>query len=294
MFVWISTRVPFAMLMLTLAAPVEMAANSQASPGTNATTEARTHYQNAVVAIGTNDWQTAKNELMQAEQLAPKNALVHYDLALAYSHLGQAKTALTELNRALQIGLPEEERLAAVRLKDQLANPSEKATASEGAARAAENGARTPEDGALRDAMESIASRLDGFSESRGGISISYSGVSVGGCELTYTRTEIIRASVRENTMHRSLNLTKAIVSLDDPIPVPWAPSFYYFSFHFQEPQPRFWQIEVDRDGSKALTKIDTPDIQTELIMESKDSAVELRNAINRAIKLCGGVYSAN
>jgi mycoredoxin-dependent peroxiredoxin len=87
----------------------------------SALSEAKQHYQNAITAIGTGDWQTAKNELLDAEQLAPRNALVHYDLALAYSHLGEIKSAQDELNEAAQLGLPAEQQQAAADLKQHLA-----------------------------------------------------------------------------------------------------------------------------------------------------------------------------
>jgi tetratricopeptide (TPR) repeat protein len=74
------------------------------------------HYKNAVAAISKNDWQTAKSELLAAEKLAPQNALVHYDLALAYSHTGQVKSAQTELNKALRLGLPAEQKQSAEQL----------------------------------------------------------------------------------------------------------------------------------------------------------------------------------
>lgn len=90
-----------------------MAAQSQSSA---ATVEAKKHYQNAVAAIAKNDWQTAKSELLQAEKLAPKNALVHYDLALAYSHTGSPKSARAEIDKALQLGLHAEQKQAAEQL----------------------------------------------------------------------------------------------------------------------------------------------------------------------------------
>ena len=70
------------------------------------TAEARKHYQNAVASIAKDDWQAALRELLLAEQLAPQNALVHYDLALAYSHTGRTKSAQAEVATALQLGLP--------------------------------------------------------------------------------------------------------------------------------------------------------------------------------------------
>lgn len=140
----------------------------------------------------------------------------------------------------------------------------------------------------LKDTMAFIASRLDGFSEWRSRTNISYSGVTVKACSLAYTRQEIIQSdTVRVNTMRRSLDLTKAMTNLDDPIPVPWAPSFYYFVFHFQEPQFRYWEIEEE---GKLPERVDAPDIQTELIMDDKDSALKLQDAVNHAIRLCRAV----
>jgi len=94
--------------------------SAAAAQTTDAASGARAHYQKAVAAIATDDWSTAKNELTQAKRLAPRNALVSYDLALAYQHTGQTKSALAELNRALQLGLPPEQEKAAESLKQQL------------------------------------------------------------------------------------------------------------------------------------------------------------------------------
>ena len=87
---------------------------------------AKRHYQNAVAAIGKDDWPAAERELLQAEKLAPQNALVRYDLALAYSHTGKDKFAQAELHRALQLGLPAEQKQAAEELQHQLQTASMK------------------------------------------------------------------------------------------------------------------------------------------------------------------------
>ncbi len=104
---------------------------SAAPQTTDPTAEAKAHYQNAVAAIARNDWQTAETELTQVEKLAPQNALVHYDLAQAYSHTGESALAKAELNKALQLGLPAEQRRAAEELKDRLANTSTKTTVNQ-------------------------------------------------------------------------------------------------------------------------------------------------------------------
>ena len=87
---------------------------------TDSTSQAKRHYQNAVMAIDKGDWQTAKTELLQAAKLTPNNALVHYDLALAYSHTGQSTLAKSELGKALQLGMPAEQKKAAEELRQEL------------------------------------------------------------------------------------------------------------------------------------------------------------------------------
>jgi hypothetical protein len=104
--------------VLVVVAPLALAQS------TTSTAEAKQHYHNAVVAIGKSDWQKAKAELVQAEKLAPQNALVHYDLALAYSHTGSSKAAQSEIDKALRLGLPPEQKQAAEQLKSSLENPA--------------------------------------------------------------------------------------------------------------------------------------------------------------------------
>ena len=111
-------RLVVSCMMLIINVPI-LWARPQAGGGTTA---AKQHYQNAVAAIAKNDWVSAKAELLQAEKLAPQNALIHYDLALAYGHTGSPKSAQAELNKALQLGLPAEQKRAAEQLKNQLSN----------------------------------------------------------------------------------------------------------------------------------------------------------------------------
>jgi len=105
---------------------------------------AKVHYQNAVAAQSKGDWQTAKSELLQAEKLAPQNALVHYDLALAYSHTGQVNSAQTEATKALQLGLPAEQKKAAEDLRQQLGSQANTSSGS-GAKQKSSQGPRVAE-----------------------------------------------------------------------------------------------------------------------------------------------------
>jgi hypothetical protein len=104
-------------LALACLVTLGLVTQARSSQTGDSTASAKAHYQNAVTAIGKSDWRTAKSELLAAEKLAPQNALIHYDLALAYSHLGEKGLARTEVAKALQLGLPVEQKKAAQDLK---------------------------------------------------------------------------------------------------------------------------------------------------------------------------------
>lgn len=92
-------------------------ARAQTDPAVD---DAKNHYKKAESAIHRGDWQTASQELRQSATLAPNNALIHFDLALAYAHIGNAKSARSELQIATQLGLPTEQRQSADALRKQL------------------------------------------------------------------------------------------------------------------------------------------------------------------------------
>jgi len=110
--------VSFAIVLLGLGNTLKLTAQ------TRDVSVAKQHYANAVAAIANNDWAKARSELIQAKQLAPRNALISYDLALAYKHTGQLRSARAELNRALQLGLPAGQKQDAESLKQQLEDSS--------------------------------------------------------------------------------------------------------------------------------------------------------------------------
>jgi hypothetical protein len=89
-------------------------------PLDSSTAEAKHHYQSAVAAIAKSDWNTASMELQKAAKLAPRNALVHYDLALAYAHTEQVPQAKEEVQTAIDLGLPADQVQAAQDLKKRL------------------------------------------------------------------------------------------------------------------------------------------------------------------------------
>jgi len=113
-----------------VALPLLIANSAARAQSTDATAQEKQHAQNAAAAINRDDWQAAKNELVQAVKLAPSNAVLHYELALAYFHTGLPRSARVELDKALQLGLPADQSRAAQELKEQLNTaPSERKSA---------------------------------------------------------------------------------------------------------------------------------------------------------------------
>lgn len=78
--------------------------------------QALLHYEVALVAIKDHHPRVAIDELTKARALDPQNALVHYTLAVVHKE-SSPDEALTSLERALQLGLPEEEKAASTDLR---------------------------------------------------------------------------------------------------------------------------------------------------------------------------------
>ncbi|MGB2592178.1 MAG: hypothetical protein WBG02_18695 [Candidatus Acidiferrum sp.] len=68
--------------------------------------EAQNHYHIAQEALKNNDLSIAADELGQAAQLAPKNAIIWYNLAQVESKKGDSASTLQHLQRAGSLGLP--------------------------------------------------------------------------------------------------------------------------------------------------------------------------------------------
>ena len=68
--------------------------------------EAQKHYRVALEAIKNNDFSTAAGELKAASELAPKNALIWYNLAVVESKKGDSASALQHLQKAENLKLP--------------------------------------------------------------------------------------------------------------------------------------------------------------------------------------------
>ena len=297
----------YATSILWLAIATSVGAASPQSTGSTA--QAKQHYQNAVAAIDKNDWQTAKSELLQAEKLAPSNALVHYDLALAYSHTGSPESAQAELNKALQLGLPAEQRQAAEKLKEQL-------SAEAGTAGVQKSGASEGSNASLKSTTDFIRSKLEGASAvgivdfqiagCSGGITqtVTYDKFEVDGCSIRLKERVTSGGTVggagsglgcafgrlvsreRETTVPLqdvSLRSTKAeepdastIVSGGT-----WKSTFYQVDLQFNGP------IHFTEDSKAGTTN------KWLIVVQDRDMADRLLRAFTHAAKLCGAKQEA-
>jgi hypothetical protein len=77
-------------------------------PGVQSTQEgeAGRHQQLALSALQDGNLEAAANELNKAADLAPRNALIQYDLGVVESQLGRVESALNHLRTARDLGLP--------------------------------------------------------------------------------------------------------------------------------------------------------------------------------------------
>lgn len=95
--------------------------------------EAQKHYRIALEALKNDDLATASDELTSAAELAPKNALIWYNLAVVESKKGDESTlALQHLQKANSLGLPSSVKSDAEELEAKLSY-DEKREARKGA-----------------------------------------------------------------------------------------------------------------------------------------------------------------
>jgi tetratricopeptide (TPR) repeat protein len=87
------------------------------SPGEE---EAQLHYKVAQIALKNKDLNGALEELRKAAELAPRNSLVQYDLAVVLKQQGVAQEGLDHLQLAIKLGLPIKEKAAAKNLLAEL------------------------------------------------------------------------------------------------------------------------------------------------------------------------------
>jgi hypothetical protein len=82
--------------------------------------QARKHYRVAQEALKNNDLTVAAEELTKAAELAPRNAMVLYYLAIVQSKQGDVQKGLSNVQQALALGLPKKEQEEAEALEAQL------------------------------------------------------------------------------------------------------------------------------------------------------------------------------
>jgi hypothetical protein len=285
--------------ILTAGGPLSQPTAAQ-NQTVDTTVLAKHHYQNAVAAIAKSDWQTAKNELLQAVRLAPQNALVHYDLALAYSHTGQLKSAQTELNKALQIGLPAEQTKAAQELKQQfLSQAAESKNSGSGtrasASRQDQKGMQQPTLSEILDWLKDklVTDVVDTSVPATYTGTLSYSIENIQGCRFTLVSSmHTIRVLGGLDTTH----ITKTEIDLSksrSDVQV----QHYRRSEGFKEPYE--WEVLVYARDSPGFSVIQEDGVATtgktfsdKIITfpdSNEDLATRAAKALTDAIEKCGG-----
>ena len=176
----------------------------------------------------------------------------------------------------------------------------------------------------LRDTMAFVTYRLNLHEISasaaiQGGghywLSVFYRDVSGSDCTLNYTigfkhSTDVVSfadySPTPENvlvTVKRSLYLRQGVTVSDEPVRLNSADYGGIFSSQFPLYVIRFSfrvaqsyqqdRIVTKRDGTTASYPYSTSNDEAVLVAESKDDALKLRNAVNHAIKLCGGLNAS-
>lgn len=93
--------------------------------------EAQKHYRIALVALENNDLSTAQQELKAAADLAPGRALIWYNLAVVESKKSDPVSALNDLQKAENLGLPKSQQTDADHLEAKLTYEARKNTQKE-------------------------------------------------------------------------------------------------------------------------------------------------------------------
>ena len=106
--------------------PPRQAAGAQSAALTPAEREAQKHYRIALEALKNNDLDIALQELNTAAEMAPKNALIWYNIAVVESKRGDGNSGLEHLQKANTLGLPRALRRDADDLEAKLSYAAEK------------------------------------------------------------------------------------------------------------------------------------------------------------------------
>ena len=84
----------------------EVVAASIALPASSGDSNAEAHYRTAVLAVKAQDLAVAAEEMNEAAQASPENALIRYGLAVIQARNQQPELALPNLENAMRLGLP--------------------------------------------------------------------------------------------------------------------------------------------------------------------------------------------
>lgn len=84
----------------------QLVAASQALAASSGDPSAEAHYRTAVLAVRADDLTVAADEMNEAAQASPENALILYGLAVIQARNQQAEQALPNMDKAMRLGLP--------------------------------------------------------------------------------------------------------------------------------------------------------------------------------------------
>ncbi len=145
--------------------------------------EAQKHYRVALEAIKNNDFSTAADELKAASELAPKNALIWYNLAVVESKEGDSKAALDNLQKAEALGLPKTVQDEADQLEAKLSYEAKKKELSD----------------RIHTALDGIGQQFSCALNERGSQSGNWAITNNGTCRITVSLNSRVVSDLRTN-----------------------------------------------------------------------------------------------
>jgi hypothetical protein len=151
----------------------QKSASGQSATLTPQETEAQKHYRIALEAIKNNDFTTASDELKKAAALAPKNALIWYNLAVVESKKGDSAPALEHLRKAESLGLPKSLRNDAEALEAKLSYAVRQISGSSSSDVSAQ---AQKSEASYDDTVHYIQARIDGQLEEKSRCQFLYEG----------------------------------------------------------------------------------------------------------------------
>jgi tetratricopeptide (TPR) repeat protein len=272
--------------------------------------EAQKHYRIALEAIKNNDFSTASDELKTAADLAPKNALIWYNLAVVESKKGDSALALQHLQKAETLGLPKSLQNDADQLEAKLSYEVEKENKSR-----ADEAKRKELSDRIHTALNGIGQQYSCSLNARGSQSGYWAITNDGTCSIRVDWNSQVVSDLRTNglgmiwTRHYdeqyNFNLADALPDLsvleksrmflncdaDGHWVVIAAKEGKTFQANVNYPEDKeYWEQGI-RKSSKSDNDFRTVAVKKDVYMYFKDgdAARDAARRISDAIRLCSG-----